>query len=235
MVRDAAEGIATCLDRVRVRIGQAAARSGRLPGEITLVAVSKTVSARGVAAATAAGQRVFGENRVQEALEKAGACGPGLAWHLIGHLQSNKAKAAARIFDVVESLDSPGLALELDRRAGEAGKRLRVLVQVNLAGEAAKSGVGPASAPSLIEMAVRLPHLEVAGLMTIPPQPENPEDSRRWFAKLRGLRERWDGVCCPRGTLRELSMGMSADYAVAIEEGATIVRVGSEIFGERAR
>ena len=119
----------------------AAGRSGRLPGEITLVAVTKTVPRQVVAAAVAAGQRVFGENRVQEALGKAEACGPGVSWHLIGHLQSNKAKAAVRLFDVVESLDSPGLAAELDRRAREAGRRLRVLVQVKLAEEATKSGV----------------------------------------------------------------------------------------------
>ena len=164
---------------------------------------------------------------MQEALGKAEACGPGIAWHLIGHLQSNKAKAAVRLFDVVESLDSPGLAVELDRRAGEEGRRLRVLVQVKLAEEVTKSGVAQREAPSLIETVARLPNLELAGLMTIPPPPGNPEDSRPWFARLRGMRDLWDGECCPRGTLRELSMGMSADYEVAIEEGATIVRVGS--------
>ncbi|MHB8835599.1 MAG: YggS family pyridoxal phosphate-dependent enzyme [Candidatus Methylomirabilia bacterium] len=235
MVGDAGGEIAARLAGVRAAIARAAARSGRLPGEITLVAVSKTVSAQLVAAAAAAGQRVFGENRVQEALGKVEACGPGLAWHLIGHLQSNKAKAAVRLVDVVESLDSPALAFELDRRAGEAGRRLRVLVQVKLADEATKSGVAHRDAPSLLETVARLPHLELAGLMTIPPPPGQPEDSRPWFARLRGLRDLWDGTCCPRGTLRELSMGMSADFEVAIEEGATIVRVGSVIFGERTR
>ena len=225
--------IAARLAEVRAGLGRAAARSGRDPGKITLVAVSKTVPAPVVAAAAAAGQQVFGENRVQEALLKVAACGPGLAWHLIGHLQSNKAKVAVRLFDVVESLDSAGLALELDRRAGEAGRRLRVLVQVKVAEEATKSGVSHREAPALIETVARLPNLELAGLMTIPPPPEKPEDSRPWFVRLRGLRDRWDGECCPRGSLRELSMGMSADYEVAIEEGATIVRVGSVIFGER--
>jgi len=233
VIRDAGGEIAARLAEVRARIGRAATRSGRLPGAITLVAVSKTVSAPVIVAAAAAGQRDFGENRVQEALGKAAGCGPGIAWHLLGHLQSNKAKAAVRFFDVVESLDSSGLAIELDRRAGAAGRRLRVLVQVKLAEAAAKSGIAHREAPSLIELAVRLPNLELAGLMMIPPLPEKPEDSRPWFARLRELRDCWDGECCPRGTLQELSMGMSADYEVAIEEGATIVRVGSVIFGAR--
>ncbi len=234
MMADVGAGeIAARLAEVRGRIDRCAVRSGRTPGEITLVAVSKTVSAAVVAAAAAAGQRIFGENRVQEALGKAEFLGPGLEWHLIGHLQSNKAKAAVRLFTVVESLDSPALALELDRRAGEAGRRLRVLVQVKLAEEATKSGVAQQDAPALIETVARLPNLELAGLMTIPPPPGIPEDSRPWFGRLRGLRDLWDGECCPRGTLRELSMGMSADYEVAIEEGATMVRVGSVIFGGR--
>jgi len=235
MTRDGGGEVAGRLAEVRERIAAAAARSGRAAGEITLVAVSKTVPAERIAAAVAAGQRVFGENRVQEALGKAESCGPGLAWHLIGHLQGNKAKAALRLFDVVESLDSPGLAVELDRRAGEAGRRLRVLVQVKLAEESAKSGVAQPDAPALIETVARLPHLELAGLMAIPPPPAHRGDSRTWFARLRELRDGWDGQWCPRGNLRELSMGMSADYEVAIEEGATIVRVGSVIFGGRIR
>jgi hypothetical protein len=200
---------------------------------VTLVAVSKTVPARSVVAAIAAGQRIFGENRVQEALGKAPSCGPGISWHLIGHLQRNKAKAAARLFDVVESLDSLGLAQVVDRQAREAERRLRVLVQVKLGDEQTKSGIAPAAAPALIEAAVRLANLELAGLMAIPPPSATPEASRPWFARLRQLRDRLDGACCPPGTLRELSMGMSADYEVAIEEGATIVRVGSGIFGTR--
>jgi pyridoxal phosphate enzyme (YggS family) len=218
---------------VRARIAAAAVRSGRPADAVALVAVSKTVPAAVVQEAVAAGQRLFGENRVQEAAAKAPALGPGIEWHLIGHLQGNKAKAAVGLFSVVESLDSPALAAELDRRAGQAGRRLRVLVQVRLGDEPTKSGAPPADAPALVELAAGLPHLELAGLMTIPPPPAVPEDSRRWFAALRELRERWDGAHCPPGTLRELSMGMSADYEVAVEEGATIVRVGSEIFGER--
>jgi hypothetical protein len=230
---EAGPEVAARLAEVRSRIAAAAARSGRGAGDVTLVAVSKTVPAPLVAAAVAAGQRVFGESRVQEAIGKAEACGPGIAWHLIGHLQRNKSKAAARLFDVVESLDSLELAADLDRRAGQAERRLRVLVQVKVAEEPTKSGIAAHDAPVLIEAAARLPNLELAGLMTIPPPPGTPGGSRPWFARLRGLRDRWDGVCCPRGTLRELSMGMSADYEEAVEEGATIVRVGSVIFGVR--
>ncbi len=211
-------------------------RGQALPGEITLVAVSKTVPAQLVAAAAAAGQRVFGENRVQEALGKAEACGPGLAWHLIGHLQRNKARVAARLFDVVESLDSPALALELDRRAGEEGRRLRVLVQVKLAEEATKSGVAQREAPALIETRGAPAEPRTCGpdddSAAARDTPRTPAPGSRACA---GCAICWDGTCCPRGTLRELSMGMSADYEVAIEEGATIVRVGSVIFGARAR
>lgn len=230
---EAGRDVAGRLAEVRARIGAAALRSGRRPEEVLLVAVTKTVPAPVVAAAMAAGQRVFGENRVQEAVAKAAACGPGAAWHLIGHLQSNKAKQAVRFFDVIESLDSPGLAAELDHRALQSQRRLPVLVQIKVGDEPTKSGVPPEEAPALIEAASRLQGLEVAGLMAIPPPSATPEGSRRWFAQLRSLRERWDGSCCPSGTLRELSMGMSDDYEVAIEEGATIVRVGSALFGAR--
>lgn len=226
-------GVAERIAAVRARIAAAAARSGRPADAVALVAVSKTVPLPVVLAAVAAGQRLFGENRVQEALAKAPACGPGVEWHLIGHLQGNKAKVAAGLFAAVESLDSLALARELDRRAAQAGRRLRVLVQVKLGDEATKSGVAPRDAPALVEAAARLPHLELAGLMTIPPPPAAPGDSRRWFAELRKLGARWDGELCPRGTLRELSMGMSDDYEDAVEEGATIVRVGTEIFGGR--
>lgn len=232
----AVDGIGVRLAEVRERIAAAAARAGRRPEEVLLVAVSKTVPAEAVAAALAAGQRVFGENRVQEAVAKASAvgAGAGATWHLIGHLQRNKAKPAARLFDVIETVDTLDLAAELDRRAQEAGRRLPVLVQVHIGDEPSKSGVSPARAPALIEAAAGLPHLQLRGLMAIPPPPAAPGDSRRWFALLRGLRDRWDGEHCPRGTLRELSMGMSEDYEAAVEEGATIVRVGSAIFGARA-
>lgn len=225
--------VAEALEDVRRRIAGAAFRAARDPGGIALVAVTKTVTVERIREAVAAGQTLLGENRVQEARDKAAAVGGGVTWHMIGHLQKNKAKAAVGIFDAVESLDSLELAVELDRRAGEEGKVLTVLVQVKEAPEATKSGIDPGAAPSLIEALCRLPHLKLAGLMTIPPWPESPEDSRPFFASLRELRERWDGRCCPAGTLRHLSMGMTADFEVAVEEGATIVRVGSAIFGAR--
>lgn len=231
--RASAASCAARIAAVRARIAAAAARSGRAPEEVVLVAVSKTFPADAVREAVAAGQRVFGESRVQEARDKVAALGPGVDWHLIGHLQRNKARAAVELFTVVESLDSAELARELDRRAGEAGKRLRVLVQVKEADEATKQGVAVDAAPALLELVAGLPHLELAGLMTIPPPPRVPEDSRPWFARLRALRDRWEGSSCPRGALRELSMGMSGDFEVAVEEGATLVRVGTFIFGAR--
>jgi len=218
---------------VRGRFAAAARRAGRQPGDVTLVAVTKTISAGRIGEAVAAGQRVFGENRVQEAKGKIEALGPGISWHLIGHLQKNKAKTAVEVFDVVEAVDSGDLALLLDRRAGERGKRLPVLLQVMVSPEETKSGLDPAGLPALIEKVLSLPNLDLRGLMAIPPWPERPEDSRPHFARLRDIRDRWDGKCCPEGTLRELSMGMTADFEIAVEEGATLVRVGSAIFGAR--
>jgi pyridoxal phosphate enzyme (YggS family) len=227
--------IAGRLALVRGRIAAAARRTGRDPAGVTLVAVSKTVPAAAVREAAAAGQLVFGENRVQEAREKIAAAGPGLRWHLIGHLQRNKAKAAAGLFACVESVDSADLARELDRHAAALGVRLRVLVQVRLGAEEGKRGVDPAEAPALIETVAGLSALELSGVMAIPPPPVVPEDSRPFFARLRALRDAWEGSCCPRRALPELSMGMSMDFEVAVEEGATIVRVGTALFGERDR
>ena len=225
--------VADALGDVRGRIAAAARRAGRQPGDVTLVAVTKTISAGRIGEAVAAGQRVFGENRVQEAKGKIEALGPGISWHLIGHLQKNKAKTAVEVFDVVEAVDSGDLALLLDRRAGERGKRLPVLLQVMVSPEETKSGLDPAGLPALIEKVLSLPNLDLRGLMAIPPWPERPEDSRPHVARLRDIRDRWDGKCCPAGTLRELSMGMTADFEIAVEEGATLVRVGSAIFGAR--
>jgi pyridoxal phosphate enzyme (YggS family) len=226
--------VAQALEDVRSRIAAAAERSGRSPGDIALVAVTKTVSAARVREAIAAGQKLFGETRVQEAKEKIEALREGTTWHMIGHLQKNKAGVAAGLFHAVESVDSPKLALALERRAAELSKTLDVFIQVKDAEEETKSGVGPADVPRLIETIAGLPHLSLRGLMSIPPWPEKPEDSRPYFARLRGLRDRWDGECCPTGTLGDLSMGMTADYEVAVEEGATLVRVGSAIFGSRS-
>ena len=225
--------IAGALDEVRSRIAAAAKRSGRSAEDVALLAVSKTVSAARVQEAIDAGQGLFGENRVQEAKEKIEALGKGVTWHMIGRLQKNKAKAAAGLFHAVESVDSPELAMALERRAAELSKTLSVFIQVKDADEERKSGIGPAEVPRLIETIAGLPHLSLRGLMSIPPWPEKPEDSRPYFARLRRLRDRWDGECCSPGTLGELSMGMTADYEVAVEEGATLVRVGSAIFGSR--
>lgn len=222
------------LTDVRGRIAAAARSAGRDPSSIRLVAVSKTFSAELVLDAYGAGQRDFGENRVQEALGKIDALRlPDLRWHLLGHLQTNKARRAAAAFAAIHSIDSIELLQKLDAAAAEAGARPELLIQVDLAGEATKSGVAPDGVPALFEAAARLRAARVVGLMTLPPVPETPEDARPWFQRLRALRDGWlaDGVA--PGLLRELSMGMSGDYEVAVQEGATIVRVGTAIFGSR--
>ncbi len=219
------------LERVRERIASACFRAGRAPGEVRVVAVTKTVPAERVRALYACGHDLFGENRVQEAAAKIPEVGPGARWHLVGHLQRNKARHAVRLFELIHSLDAVGLAQELARRAAALGKRQRVLVQVNVAREATKQGVSEEALPELVEAILGLEALELRGLMTIPPPPEIAEDSRRWFARLRELRDRTAerfGVALP-----ELSMGMSDDLEVAVEEGATLVRLGRALFGER--
>jgi pyridoxal phosphate enzyme (YggS family) len=210
--------------RVRERIAVAARRAGRDPGQVTLMAVSKTVEPERIREAFAAGVRVFGENRVQEFETKISALRElaGATWRLIGHLQSNKAKRAVELFDGLDSVDSVGLARKLDAAAQKA---LPVLIEVNVGGEAAKSGIAPGS-PELEELLkLTWKHLEVRGLMTVPPYTEDPEGARRYFRQLRELGQRL-GV-------KELSMGMSHDFEVAIEEGSTCVRVGTGIFGKR--
>jgi len=225
--------VAQALGEVRSRISAAAEHAGRAAGEVALLAVTKTVPPERIWEAVAAGQTLFGENRVQEARDKIEAVGSAATWHMIGHLQKNKAKAAAELFHAVQSVDSIELAAALDRRAGVTGRKLEVFIQVKDVEEEAKGGIRPEEAPSLIESIMDLPSLVLRGLMSIPPWPEDPEDSRPYFSRLRRLREEWDGRCCPPGTLRDLSMGMTADYEVAVQEGATIVRVGSAIFGSR--
>jgi len=220
---------------VREVLVRAAARAGRSPAEVVLVAVCKTHPADAVRAAFEAGLTDFGENRVQEAEPKIAALeslrARGLRWHLIGHLQSNKARRAAALFDSVHSVDSVDLAKRLDRLAREAGRVLPVMVEVDLAGEETKAGIpAPELLPGLEEM-TGLDGLRVEGLMLLPPYTEDRESVRPYFQKLRKLRD--DAVT--RGLLagRSLSMGMSHDFEVAIEEGATHVRVGTAIFGER--
>ena len=217
---------------VRREIDRAARQAGRDPSQVTLVAVSKTKPAQAVAEALAAGQTVFGENYVQEAVDKIPAVGPGPEWHFIGHLQSNKAKVAAGLFDWVQTLDRLKLIRALDRHAGEAGRVIQVLIQVNVGGEAQKAGCTPAEAPALAELAAAAPNLKLRGLMTMPPFFDQPERVRPLFAELRRLAETL-GRDLPAGSMDHLSMGMSGDFVAAIAEGATLVRVGTAIFGSR--
>lgn len=227
--------VAGNLDRVRRRVVDAARRAGRDPASITLVAVSKTFDAADVRAAADAGQRQFGENRVQEGLEKSGLLRDlPLEWHLIGHLQSNKARKAAAAFAWIQSVDRADLLARLDDAAADAGTRPNMLLQVNLAHEDTKSGAEAAALEALARRALAARALQLRGLMVIPPIPDDPEESRPWFRQLRELRDRLVASGIPAPALAELSMGMSHDFEVAIEEGATIVRVGTAIFGHRA-
>ncbi len=216
-----AEEIAASVAAVRERIAAAAARAGRDPASVTLVAIGKTKPLEDLLAAAAAGVTHFGENRVQEAEEKFPALPEAAVRHLVGPIQSNKANRAARIADVVETVASVEIARRLARGAETAGKRLRVLIEVRLGREATKAGVEPEGAATLAEAVRALPALELAGLMTIPP----PGETRPHFATLRHLAERLG--------LSELSMGMTDDFEAAIEEGATLVRIGTAIFGAR--
>ncbi len=230
-----AEQLAENLAHVRARIAEAARRANRDPAEITLVAVSKTKPVELVEMAYNLGVTEFGENRVQEALTKiAQFHPPALRWHLIGHLQSNKAGKVIGPFSCVHSVDSLHLAQTLSRHAQEQGKRLPILLQVNVAGEASKEGMSPEETPELAKQITALPALEVEGLMTIAPLVQNPEEVRPVFRELRLLRDRLRAeiTAC---AWTQLSMGMTDDYTVAIEEGATIVRVGRAIFGQRVK
>ena len=217
--------IATNLERVRERLARAAERTGRRPDGVLLIAVSKTVDLERIRAAVAAGVTALGENRVQEAKTKIAELGRPAAWHLIGHLQTNKVRDALPLFDVIHSLDRLELAREIERRAAARGQVVDALLQVNVAAEASKGGVGPDAVGETLDTIGKLAHVRVRGLMTIPPEVERAEDSRPWFRRLRELAERHG--------LPELSMGMSGDFEVAIEEGATMVRVGTAIFGPR--
>jgi hypothetical protein len=212
----------------------AAGTAGRAPTSIRLVAVSKTFPTEAVREAYAAGQRDFGENRVQEGLQKIGETTDlTIRWHLLGHLQTNKARKAGPAFAMVQSVDSAELIQKLDAAASDAGRTPELLIQVDLAGEATKFGAAPDEVPRLFEAAGACRAAAVVGLMTLPPVPDTPEDARPFFRRLRELRDEWLAAGVPASMLRELSMGMSGDFEVAIEEGATIVRVGTAIFGTR--
>ena len=217
------------------RISSAVIRSGRNPFDVRLIAVTKTVPIEGIKAAADLGLRVFGENRVQEAQEKIAACRSqcpdcAIEWHMIGHLQKNKAKAAVRLFELIHSLDSLDLAGSLNKHAEEAGKVQRVLIEVKLSPEDSKYGVARENLMSLLESVSGMKNLKLEGLMTVPPFSDNPEAARPYFRNLRYLRDEAE----KKGfRLPELSMGMTNDYEVAILEGATMVRIGTGIFGER--
>jgi pyridoxal phosphate enzyme (YggS family) len=221
----------TALVEVQARISAACHRAGRDPRQVTLVAVSKTVPAPRVREMLEAGQRVFGENRVQEALAKMSEVGPPARWHLVGHLQRNKARHAVGSFELIHSVDDLDLAREIDRRAAAAGVVQAVLVEVNVAGEGTKHGVAPAALAALLERMAGLPALDLQGLMAIPPPVEDPARARPWFASLAKLRE--EAARRLGAALPHLSMGMSDDFEVAVEEGATLVRIGRALFGER--
>ena len=224
----------TRLADVRARIARAAGRAGRDPASIRLVAVSKTFSADYVRAAAAAGQVDFGENKVQEALQKMDeTAGLPIRWHLVGHLQSNKAKKAGARFDVVQSVDEAGLLRKLDEAAAAAGREVQVLVQVDLAGEATKHGRREEELLPIFDAATHCRAARIAGLMIIPPALEDAEAARPYFRALNEVRERLLARGVDKSFLNERSMGMSHDFEVAVEEGATLVRVGTAIFGSR--
>jgi pyridoxal phosphate enzyme (YggS family) len=226
--------VADRLTEVRARIDAAARSAGREPSSVRLIAVSKTFPIESVREAYQAGQRDFGENRVQEALQKIEqSTDLSIRWHLIGHLQTNKARKAGPAFAMIQSVDTVELLERLDRAAEEAGNAPELLIQVDLGGEATKHGAPPAEVPRLFEAAAACRAARVVGLMTLPPVPDTPEDSRRWFTRLRDLRDGWLHAGVPAPMLRELSMGMSGDFEVAVQEGATMVRVGTAIFGSR--
>jgi pyridoxal phosphate enzyme (YggS family) len=223
--------IARHLADIRGRLESAALRAGRDPASVQLVAVSKTHPAAAVGAAAAAGQRLFGESRVQEAREKIPACPPGLEWHFIGHLQKNKVRHALPLFDFFHSVDSLALARAIDRIADESGRTVTGLLEVNVSGEATKHGFSPEQLRAEFSALTSLPHLRVVGLMTMAPYSEDAEQARPVFRATRQLR---DGLQQTFGTeLPHLSMGMSGDFEPAIAEGATLVRIGSSIFGYR--
>ncbi len=220
------------LEKVCGEITETAMACGRDPGSVTLLAVSKTFSAEVVDLAANAGQKAFGENRVQEAEGKIPLVkSPGIEWHLIGHLQSNKARRAVQLFDVIESVDSEKLARVLDRNAAELGKRLPVFIEVNVGEESQKSGVLPTELPQMLNAVGTLENLELRGLMAIPPWNDDPEMSRPYFRRLAALLG--DVNHSLSAPLKQLSMGMSHDFKVAVQEGSTLVRVGTAIFGKR--
>jgi pyridoxal phosphate enzyme (YggS family) len=225
--------IANNLKTVITRIEAAAQRAGRDPSAVRLVVVTKTVNIERIRDAVSSGAMILGENRVREAKEKIEKLGAIARWHLIGRLQTNKAKYAVKLFDLIHSVDTLELAREIDKQAAKAGSVQEVLIEVSIAGEASKAGMAVKDAPALVREAAKFRNISIKGLMTMPPFSEDPEDSRPYFTVLRGLSENIAQQNIPNVSMRELSMGMSGDFEVAVEEGATLVRVGTAIFGER--
>jgi hypothetical protein len=222
------------LTQIQERIRQAAQAAGRPPGSVRLVAVGKTQPIQMIRAAIDAGATDIGENYLQEAREKFSALGAlPVSWHFIGHMQTNKAKYAVRIFDLIHSVDSVKLARELNRQAERIGKIQDILIQVNLSGEASKSGIAAEEARPVLEQIAPLSHIQVRGLMTLPPYFDNPEKARPFFRELRHLRDEIRDRGIANISLDELSMGMTGDFEAAIAEGATLVRIGTALFGSR--
>jgi pyridoxal phosphate enzyme (YggS family) len=231
--------VADNLSAIHERMARAARRAGRSPEDVRLMAVTKTAPAERIVEAYEAGQRLFGENRVQEFADKYAAVRglQGADFHMIGHLQSNKAAKAAELFHAVDSLDSVKLADRLNAAAERLGKRLEVLIEINIGGEQVKSGVTPDSKEleRILTAAPSWSHLRIQGLMTVPPLTDDPERARPYFRALRELRNRVAARSLPGAQMGLLSMGMSHDFEVAIEEGSTCVRIGTAIFGERRK
>jgi len=225
--------IAANCRKVLDRINEAAAKCGRDAGGIKLLAASKSRSAAQIQAAIEAGIRLFGENYVQEAKAKREVIKEPVEWHMIGHLQRNKVKAALELFDLIQSLDSVELARELDKEGKKRGKTVRTFVEVNLGGEESKSGIAKDRVEPLLRTVGEFPHLKVEGLMVVPPFRENPEEARPYFRALKEMQAELMALHILNVNLSELSMGMTHDYPVAIEEGATLVRIGTAIFGPR--
>ena len=227
------DNLAGRLNRIKERIENACARTGRRPEEVRIMAASKMQPPASIAEAADCGLAVFGENRVQEARQKIPLCPTRLEWHMIGHLQSNKAREAVRLFSAIHSCDSHKILEAVDAAGAAAGRIVPVLLEVNLSGEGSKFGLAPELVPAALEFASGLKQVEVKGLMTIPPASENPEDARPLFRRLREERDRWRAQS--GWELEELSMGMSHDFEIAVEEGATWVRLGTILFGKREK
>jgi PLP dependent protein len=225
--------LAANLEAIRDRINAACARAGRDPVSVTLLAVTKSQPPEAVQAAADLGLLLFGENKVQEAKAKIPQCPGRLRWHFIGHLQSNKCRDAVELFEMIQSVDSLQLAQEINKRAGQASKRMPVLLEVNVAGEASKFGYGPERLLAELAQVNALPRIEIQGLMTVPPWSLEPEKARPFFRQLRELKKRCEQIL--GAPLPHLSMGMSGDFEAAIGEGATMVRLGTALFGPRPK